>query len=102
MSRLFSENEYPNINRVSVKEETIPVCFMCEICNCRLRSVNRSDLNYHVRYSIMFSEKIFYDALVKEKVYSTCVHAVIGNINTQTGRVSSAALEQKYGEVFLT
>lgn len=50
----------------------------------------------------MFSKKIFYDALVKEKVYSTSVRAVTGNINTQTGRVSSAALDQTYGEVFLT
>ena len=74
---------------------------MYEIFNCRLKSINRSDLNYHVKYSITFSEKIFYDALVKEKVYSTSVRAVIGNINRQTGRVSSAALEQKYGEVFL-
>ena len=75
---------------------------MCEICNCRLKSINRSDLNYHVRQSIMFSKKIFYDALVKEKVYSTRVRAGTGNINTQTGRVSSAALDQTYGEVFLT
>ena len=75
---------------------------MCEICNCRLKSINRSDLDYHVRQSIMFSKKIFYDALVKEKVYSTSVRAVTGNINTQTGRVSSAALDQTYGVVFLT
>ena len=52
---------------------------MCEICNCRLKSINRSDLNYQVRQSIMFSKKIFYDALVKEKVYSTRVRAGTGN-----------------------